>query len=94
MGIKHGLLRPQNRRGPKVFVHRGHKGDVVILGHIPCAPQLKIDRAQGRPAIPRDKPSGVQPLLLIAPRLIQHDPHQRLGAGQKHRSFCARVAVG
>ena len=81
--VQRRLLRAQYRGGAQILVHRGQEIDPRLLEPVAGVPHLEVEPAQGRAAITRDKARGVQPRRSVAPRLVQHDPHQRLRSGQE-----------
>ena len=93
VGVQRRLLRAKDGGRAQILVHRRQELDPVGRKAFADAPQLLIDPAQRRSAIARHEARRVQPRLPVAPRLIQHDPHQRLGAGQEHAPVLAIVAV-
>ena len=79
--VQHRLLRTQNRRRPQILVHRGQKGDLLLLGARLLAPELQIQRPKRRAAIARHETARVQPRGPIPARLVKHDPRQSLRSG-------------
>ena len=82
--IEPDLLAAPDRRGGQVLVDPGLEMDVVLGGEALGAPQLEIERPEGRAAVAADEPGGIQPGGDIAPALHERQPHQGLSAGEIH----------
>lgn len=92
-GIERDLLRAEHGSGAKILVHGGQELDPVLFELHLAAPHLHVERAQRRAAIARDETGGGQPCRPVAARLVEHDPHQRLRAGQEHAASGLPVAI-
>ncbi len=77
-----GLLRSPERRRRQILVEAGHELDVVGLQQAAGAKKGRLERCDGRAAIAGDIARGIQPGLHVASALGQHQPDDRLGAGQ------------
>ena len=83
-GVK--LLRAVQDRRREVLVQPRLEADVVGFQQLLPPPQFQVQSAERRAAIARDQPGRGQPRGPVQPRLLQHQPDQRLDAGQQHRS--------
>ena len=79
------LLRAPQHGGREVLVQAGLETNVMRCQQLLAAPQFLIQPAERGAAIARDQTGRAVPGRSVQPRLFQHQPHQRLHAGQQHR---------
>ncbi len=78
------LLAAPHGGGREVLVHAGLEMDIVPLEETLRAPELLVEAAQGRPAIPGNESCGVEARRRVQLALHQGESNQRLYSGQEY----------
>jgi hypothetical protein len=94
LGVALHALRAQHGGGAELFVHGGQEAHAGGGQRLLCLPGLLVDHAQRRPAVAADEAGGRQPGGLVARRLHQRQPDQRLRAGEEDAPARGEQAVG
>ncbi len=92
-GVEVELLRAPDRRGREVLVQAGLEAHVGAVEELRCLPQRLIESAQGRSAVTRDEPGGVEAREAVALPLQHQQPDQCLHAGEVDAAGFERVLV-
>ena len=93
LAVEPGLLGAPAGGGRDVLVDAGLEDHVVLLQVCLRPIELEIESAERRAAVAADVARGVVPGRDVAPALGQHEPHQRLDAGEEDAPAFAGVLV-
>ena len=88
-----GVLRAPHRGGREVLVEARVEADVVLLEKGPRLDEGVVEAAEGRAAVPRDVPGGVEAGREVAAALHHREPHEGLDAGDVYAPGVEGVLV-
>ena len=92
-GEQSDLLGSPNRIGRQFFIHARPKNNLLPVQMLPGLPECLIERAEGRPAITRNKASGAQTCDPVTLTLQHRQSHQGLIAVHKRTPMFKGVLV-
>ncbi len=87
------LLGTPHRGSGELFVDAGLESHMLCLQMRLRFPKRSVEAAQGRAAVTGHESGRVQPCRSVALALYQHQPHQRLDAGQIDTPIGGNVLV-
>jgi hypothetical protein len=86
-------LAAPGRSGAELLVQPRHVADEVLLEQLAVALELAVEPAQRRALVAGDQGAGQQPAAEVGTVMVDHEPDQRLDAGDQDAPVLEQVLV-